>query len=158
MVLPLIIQALASQTARGSSSCTRRASVEWEIKSGITNIRGRGVVSTKGEETFGGTTGMKDIIQEWAIESGVGDPESRFGLSTILKAMGFIYSFPWVRTVGRPYGIRVRTTQNVTVCERSKPKYCEYLWRNPRATARANHPGSALDIELGTTIENGGAP
>ena len=46
---------------------------------------------------------MKDIFQKWVIESEVG--ESCVGLSTVLKAGGFIYSFPRVRTVGRPCSI-----------------------------------------------------
>ena len=37
--------------------------MQWETRSGITNIRGLGVTSTEGEESFGGMTGMKDISQ-----------------------------------------------------------------------------------------------
>jgi len=67
MLLPLIIQVLDSQTARGSSSFTCRSYVQWETKSGNTNARGRGVASIKGDETFGGTMGKKVIFQEWVI-------------------------------------------------------------------------------------------
>jgi len=63
ILLPLIIQALDSQTARGDSSCMRRSNVQWEIRSGITNIRGWDAASTKGAETIGGTMGMKVIFK-----------------------------------------------------------------------------------------------
>jgi len=70
MLLPLIIHALDSQTARGSSSFARSSYGQWETRSGNTNICGLDVASTKGEETFGGTAGMKDIFQERAIAGG----------------------------------------------------------------------------------------
>jgi len=38
--------------------------VQWEIRSGITNVRGRGVVSVMGEETLEGMTGVKDILPQ----------------------------------------------------------------------------------------------
>jgi len=63
MLLPLIIQVLDSQTARGSSSFIRGSNGQWETRSGNTNARERGVVSTKGEETLGGATETKDIFQ-----------------------------------------------------------------------------------------------
>jgi len=69
-LLPLIIQALDSDTARGSSSFTRRSNGQSETRSGNTNIRGPDVASTEEGETFGGITGMKDIIQEWVVAGG----------------------------------------------------------------------------------------
>ena len=85
------------------------------------NVCGRGVVSTTGEKTVGGATGMKDIVRDWVVEREVRG--SCVGLNITPKAMGFIYSFSWVRTVGRPYSIRVRAAQNTIVSERSKPKW-----------------------------------
>ena len=48
MVLPLIIQALDSQTARVNSSCTRRSNVQWETKSGKAEFLVPGELSATG--------------------------------------------------------------------------------------------------------------
>ena len=42
--------------------------MQWETRSGITNIRRWEVLLTGGEEAFGGTTGMKDIFKSGQLQ------------------------------------------------------------------------------------------
>lgn len=67
--------------------------MQWETKSGITNTRGWVMTPAGGAETFGGTTGTKDISQEWV--SNVGE-EELCRVEYRLKNDGFIYNSPAV--------------------------------------------------------------
>ena len=77
--------------------------MQWETRSGITNIRGWGVALTGREETFGGTTGMKDIVKSG--ESGV-SKENCGVPSTIQKKRCGLYTLLEVRAVEHHHHIR----------------------------------------------------
>ena len=149
-VLPLTIQVLASQTARGSSSLKRRSNGQWETRSGNTNIRGPDIGSTKGEETLGGMTGTKVIFKSEGCRGVESEVWESFVVLGIVPNPTKFYSLP--QRLGRPStpatpdmagrAMKVRGGYLTNISSRAMRIHMEH----PLGSARANRPVSASRI------------